>query len=112
MEPTARWRFGLLADVAPRAFAAFTVFERELAELGYVVDKNLVIDFRTAAGNTDRLTGLAAKLVRLGPDVIVVTGGPLAAGALKKATSSLPVVFSAVEWDPVKRGLVASLGRP
>jgi putative ABC transport system substrate-binding protein len=102
------YRVGLLSDFAPREFASFTVFERALRELGYVDGQNLLIEFRTAAGNLDRLAGLAVELVRLAPDVIIVTGGPAAAGALKKATSALPVVFSAVEWDPVKQGLAAT----
>ena len=60
----------------------------------------------------DRPPDLAAELVRLKPDVIAHVGGPDGARALKQATSRIPVVFSAIEWDPVAAGVVASLARP
>ncbi len=80
--------------------------------MGYVEGKNLEIDFRTAEGRTDRLQDLATELVRLKPDVIVTSAGPDGTLALKHATSIIPVIFSAIEWDPVAAGVVESLGRP
>ena len=81
-----------------------------MRDLGYVDGRNVVIEFRDAAGKLERLPALAAELVALNVDVIVV-GGTVAALVAKKATRTLPVVFvSAI--DPVTDGLVTSLARP
>ena len=81
-----------------------------LRQLGYEEGKNIVIHYRWAEGRYDRLPELATELVKLNVDVLVThsTPGVLAA---KKATSTIPVVFSAVA-DPIESGLVASLARP
>jgi putative ABC transport system substrate-binding protein len=85
-------------------------FRQGLHDLGYVEGRNVVIEFRDAEGKLERLPALAAELVVLKVDVIVV-GGTVAALATKQATRTLPIVFvSAV--DPVTDGLVASLARP
>jgi putative ABC transport system substrate-binding protein len=83
---------------------------RELRELGYVQGQNLVIDSRFGAFKYDWLPGLAAELVRLKPDVLIVAGNPGIA-ALRHATSTIPIVMA---WaiDPVASGLVTSLARP
>ena len=105
-------RVGLLDDVSPRGVPWLAAFERRLLDLGYVEGKNLVIEFRTAQGHTERLPNLAAELVRLKPDVIAHLGGPDGARALKQATSTIPIIFAAIEWDPIAAGVVASLARP
>ncbi len=105
-------RVGFLDAVSSRNVPWIAAFERRLVELGYVEGKNLAIEFRTAEGRTDRLQDLATELVGLKPDVIVVSAGPDGALALKHATSIIPVIFSAIEWDPVTAGVVGSLGRP
>jgi putative ABC transport system substrate-binding protein len=81
-----------------------------LRELGYVEGRNIILEPRWADGQYERLPGLAADLVRLNVDVIVVaaTAGSL---AVKAATNTIPVVIVAV-GEPVKTGLVASLARP
>src|SRR6266540_4196166 len=85
-------------------------FREGLRDLGYVEGRNVVIEFRDAEGKLERLPALAAELVALKVDVIVV-GGTVAALAAKQATRTLPVVFvSAI--DPVTDGLVTSLARP
>jgi putative ABC transport system substrate-binding protein len=85
-------------------------FERALGDRGWTTGKNVVIDYRWAEGKYDRLPGLAAELVRLEPQVIVV--GPMAAArAAKDATSTIPIVMGTVT-DPIGEGLIASLARP
>ncbi len=105
-------RVGFFDAVSSRNVPWIAAFERRLAELGYVEGKNLAIEFRTAEGRTDRLQALATELVGLKPDVIVASAGPDGTLALKHATSIIPVIFSAIEWDPVAAGVVGSLGRP
>src|SRR5437870_858411 len=85
-------------------------FLRKLRELGWVEGQNLVIEYRWAEGNVERLPDLAAELVRRKVDVIVAPAGS-AALAAKNATSSIPIVMI-FPSDPVEIGLVASLSRP
>jgi putative ABC transport system substrate-binding protein len=105
-------RVGFLDSVSSRNVPWIAAFERRLVELGYVEGKNLAIEFRTAEGRTDCLQALATELVGLKPDVIVASAGPDGTLTLKHATSIIPVIFSAIEWDPVTAGVVSSLGRP
>ena len=86
-------------------------FRAGLREYGYVDGQNIVIEWRFANGNADRLPGLAAELVRLNVDCILV-GGADAALAAKRATSTIPIVMGNTDDDPVRLGLVASLARP
>jgi len=85
-------------------------FRQGLRELGYVDAKNIAVEYRYGEGKPDRLIELAAGLVRLQVDVIV-TAGPTATNAAKKATNTIPVVM-AHDADPVGAGFVASLARP
>jgi putative ABC transport system substrate-binding protein len=81
-----------------------------LRELGLVEGKNIVIEYRWAEGEYDRLPSLAAELVRTNVDVILAGGAP-AVQAAKRATTSIPIVMLRV-GDPVGSGFVASLSRP
>src|SRR6185295_6661232 len=80
------------------------VFMQGLRDLGYVEGKNIAFVFRTTEGKNERYSDLAAELVRLNVDIIVV-GGNSGVGAAKKATSTIPIVMLSV-GDPVGLGLV------
>jgi ABC-type uncharacterized transport system substrate-binding protein len=87
------------------------VFRQELRKLGWVEGKNISIEYRFAEQKNERMRELAAELVRLKVDLIVVSGGGLTPLAAKGATSTIPIVL-ATSVDPVAEGLVASLARP
>jgi putative ABC transport system substrate-binding protein len=100
-------RIGFLAPTrAPSSF--FRVFREGLRELGYVEDKNVVFEYRSA-DNRSRLTELATELVQRKVDVIVTPGGTVSAA--KTATTTIPIIFS-YSGDPVEAGLVQSFARP
>jgi putative tryptophan/tyrosine transport system substrate-binding protein len=85
-------------------------FLQGLGELGWVVGRNLRIDYRWGAGDYDRFRAMAAELIALAPDVILAQGSSTVA-ALQKTSSTVPIVFASVT-DPVGSSLVASLARP
>ena len=85
-------------------------FRQELIKLGWIEGKNIAIDYRFAEQKNERLPQLAAELVRLKVDLIVVAATP-AAVAAKGATSTIPIVMTTVA-DPVRAGLIASLAQP
>jgi putative ABC transport system substrate-binding protein len=91
--------------------ARVEAFRQALRVLGYVEGKNVVVEWRFAEGNFNRLPSLAADLVQLKVDVIVVAGGEPVAFAVKEATLTTPIIM-ANAFDPVTSGLVASLARP
>jgi len=104
-------RIGFLTAASPSSVAArIEAFRQGLREFGYVEGNNIVIEYRYAAGKLERQSALAAKLVHLKVDIIV-TGGPIATGAAREATATIPIVM-AQDFDPVSTGLVASLARP
>ncbi len=104
-------RVGMLTP-APSATAkpAWDAFREAMKELGYVEGKSVAYEYRSAEGQPERLPELAAELTKLPVKVMVVanTPGNLAA---KKATTTIPIVMVAV-GDPVRVGLVSTLGRP
>jgi putative tryptophan/tyrosine transport system substrate-binding protein len=85
-------------------------FRQGLRELGYFEGHNISIEYRWADFKPDRASTLAAELVRLNVHVIVSTGGPTPALAAKRATKTIPIVFTVA--NPVGTGLVTSLNRP
>ena len=104
-------RVGMLATANPRSASFVQAFEQKLRELGYIEGQNMVIDFRNAEGQVDRLPDLAADLVRLGADLIVTATEP-ATRAAKKATAAIPILMVAINFDPIALGYVDSLARP
>jgi putative tryptophan/tyrosine transport system substrate-binding protein len=109
--PTNIPRIGFLTAVPLSVMSARTeAFRQGLRELGYVEGRTIVIEWRSAEGQPDRLPSLAAELVRLKVDVIV-TGGPSATRSAKAATGTIPIVITN-DSDPVANGFVASLARP
>ena len=95
---------------SPEARASLDAFRQGLREQGYVEGQNLLIEYREADGKLERLPGLALKLARLKPDLIVAGATP-AARAAKQATTTIPIVAPSM-GDPVRDGLVVSLARP
>ena len=88
----------------------YNAFVQGMRDLGYVEGTNFVIEARFADGNNERLSALAAELVRLKVDVIVATGAPTYR-ALHHATTAIPVVLT-LTTDPVGDGYAASMARP
>jgi putative tryptophan/tyrosine transport system substrate-binding protein len=111
-QPAARIpRIGFLSAGLPSASVdRVEAFRQALRELGYVEGENVVIEYRYAEGTLDRVSELAAELVRLPVDVILA-GAPTPTRAAKEATSTMPIVM-AYETDPVGNGFIASLARP
>jgi len=107
------YRIGMLGPGAPenpsRPSLTRAGFRERLRELGYEEGRNIVIEYRWAEGKPDRFPDLAAELVRLKVDVIVVGSFP-GTRAAKEATSTIPIVT--ISADPVGTGLAASLARP
>jgi putative tryptophan/tyrosine transport system substrate-binding protein len=111
--PAKIYRIGWLGDGGPQSASDRSAgeFQQGLRDAGLVETKNVAIEYRYATGDVERLPELAAQLVRLQVDVIV-TSGEAAALAAKRATTAIPIVMTEIGVDPVKAGLVASLGRP
>jgi putative ABC transport system substrate-binding protein len=104
-------RIGFLGTSSPALERhLIDAFLQKLRELGHVEGETLVIEYRWAEGQDDRLPDLAAELVRIKPDVIVTTGTPGTLAA-KRATGTIPIVFAS-SGNPINTGLVASLARP
>jgi putative ABC transport system substrate-binding protein len=103
---------GFLSSRSPGESAGVVAaFRQGLRETGFIEGQNLAIAFRWAEGHYDRLQALAAELVALPVTLLFSAGGPPTAFAAKVATSTIPIVFSAVS-DPVEIGLVPSLNQP
>jgi putative tryptophan/tyrosine transport system substrate-binding protein len=107
-------RIGYLsASNAATAAAGTEGIRLALRELGYIEGQNIIFEYRYADGKTDRASEIAAELVRLNVDIIVVTGGTLRwVRPVMNATKTIPIVMSGPGGDPVKAGLVESLARP
>ena len=106
-------RIGYLSNVDPALESARSEGIRlALRELGYIEGQNIAIEYRYAEGKPDRYPELAAELVRLKVDIIVVAGGPTAIRTAKNATKTIPIVMAGQGSDPVRAGHIESLARP
>jgi putative tryptophan/tyrosine transport system substrate-binding protein len=106
------FRIGFLDNsTASSITVRLEAFRQELSKLGWIEGKNITVEYRFAEQKIERLPELAADLVRLKVDLIVVSGGGPTPFAAKKATTTIPIVMTTAT-DPVGEGLVASLARP
>ena len=106
-------RIGYLSPIDPtRESARAEAIRLALRELGYIEGQNIATEYRYAEGKPDRFPELAAELVRLKVDIIVVAGGDAQVRAAKNATKTIPIVMMGRGSDPVEAGLVESLARP
>jgi putative ABC transport system substrate-binding protein len=105
-------RIGFLMPPPASTAAEFVAaFRQGLRDLGYSEGRDIVIDFRFAEGRLDRLPALAAELVQTNPEVIVCASS-VTTLAVRKATSTIPIVMTNDSLDPVESGLAASYARP
>lgn len=104
-------RIGWLSGAYPPSGpdSSLQAFQQGLRDLGYVEGQNITIESRYGEGKSERLSELAAELVRLKVDVLVALGNP-ATRAAKQATSTIPIVM--LTGDPVGEGFVTSLAHP
>ena len=112
-QPKKVFRIGYLSKSDPATESTRSdAIRRALRELGYIEGQNIAIEYRYSEGKPDRAPELAAELVRLKVDSIVVSGGPIWVQAAKNATKTIPIIMVGSGADPVEAGLVASLARP
>jgi len=112
-QPKKVYRIGYLsvADQA-RESARAEAIRLALRDLGYIEGQNITTEYRYLEEKTDRAPELAAELVRLKVDIIILSGGTEPVRAAKNATKTIPIVMTGGGADPVEAGLVESLARP
>ena len=113
-QPDKVFRIGWLsASSAPRrGNPVIDGLRQGLHKLGYVEERNLIIEYRKADGHAERLPELAAELARLPVDLIIAIGAEAALEAALQATDSIPILMMAVDYDPLAKGFIDSLARP
>jgi putative ABC transport system substrate-binding protein len=112
-QPKKVHRIGYLSPFDPATESApAEAIRLALRELGYIDGQNVAIEYRYAEGKLDRLPELAAELVSLKLDLIVVSGGGRPVREAKNATKTIPIIMTGQAADPVELGLVESLARP
>src|SRR5262249_21883453 len=112
-QPKKVFRLGYLSSADPVTDSAHVeAFRQRLREFGYIEGQNIAFEYRFAEGKVDRAPELAAELVRLKVDIIVVATGDVTIQAAKNATKTIPIVMMGLGTDPVSAGFVESLARP
>jgi putative ABC transport system substrate-binding protein len=104
-------RLGYLSTANPRSAPFFRAFEQRLRDLGYIDGENIIIEYRNVEGDVDKLPELVADLVRLDVNVIVTATAPATRAAMR-ATTTIPILMVAINYEPVALGYVDSLARP
>ena len=112
-QPKKVYRIGYLSAATPaRESARSEAIRLALRDLGYTEGQNIATEYRYLEEKVDRAPELAAELVRLKVDIIVVAGGTSEVLAAKNATKTIPIVMTGGGLDPVEAGLIESLARP
>ena len=109
------YRIGILRSGSSSSYLyapQHKILRQSLRELGYTEGKNLLIEYRYAESKFKRLPDLAAELLRLKVDVLVISPSPRTIRAAQRATRTVPIVMIATPVDPVKAGFIVSLARP
>jgi ABC-type uncharacterized transport system substrate-binding protein len=106
-------RVGILrpAPPSPEVVMILEAFKKGLREHGYIEGENVAVEFRFPTSNTDSLSDIAVNLVRLKPDVMFAAASS-GVDAVRRATTTIPIVALDLETDPLASGMVANLGRP
>jgi len=104
-------RLGMVSQ-NPRTAPHTAAFERRLRELGYIEGQNIIVEFIDTQGQADRIAAAMQEVVRRGVDVVLAGGPEAALKSAIAATSTLPVVMVAIDYDPIGLGYVKSLARP
>jgi putative tryptophan/tyrosine transport system substrate-binding protein len=112
-QPAVIARVGILrpAPPSPEVAMILEAFKQGLREHGYIEGQNVAVEFRFPTNNTDRLSAIAVDLLRVKPDVLFAAASS-GVDAVRKATTTIPIVALDLETDPVASGIVASLARP
>jgi putative ABC transport system substrate-binding protein len=105
-------RIGIASAGQTREAPLYVAFEERLRELGYVDGAAIDIDFIALAGRLDRLPDAMAELVRRGADILVAGGPEATLRAARAATTTIPIVMGAIDYDPIARGYIPNLRRP
>lgn len=109
--PARHYRLGIISAGNPRSTAFYVAFETRLRELGWIDGKNLTVEFE-AGESPEQLSVIATRMVQHRVDVIVTVGPEPALKAASDATRTIPIVFVALNYDPVEKGYASSLARP
>jgi putative ABC transport system substrate-binding protein len=111
-QPSRVFRIGAVSAGAPRSSPHWVAFNQRLGEMGYVEGRNIAIEFRSAEGKPERFPELMSDLVRAGVDVILPVGPEGSLRAAQEATTGIPIVVVAIDYDPIALGYVGGLARP
>jgi putative ABC transport system substrate-binding protein len=106
------FRIGIVSPINLRSAPQFLAFEDRLREVGYVEGRNLTIEFLYLEGRLERYPEAMAELLRRQVDVVIAGGQEAALKAAKEATSTIPIVVVAIDYDPLARGYIAGLAQP
>ena len=105
-------RIGSVSSINPRSAFFWVAFDQRMRELGYIEGQNLAVEFINLNGRIDRYGEETKELVRRNVDIIIAPGNELALKSALAATDTLPIVITAVDYDPLALNYVTSLARP